>query len=311
MPPSANHANPPPANPAVPTPSSTPLQPSALVEEQSALFFPTNRIMRLVERELNILTECQKWSLLSTRAVAATAAAMEEVQEGAMDQDLRSVVVLDMANNQLHRDLSRLITRVLAAAQDVASQTERVRLMNMRDVLTRLLGETKGILCDVEIIKRAFMPSLALPHNPPPAMPNPMSGASAANTLGGKPANSLGSRPTSSIGGRPTSSLGGRPTSSLGSRPTSSLGSRPTSSLGSKGGLGGANLTAMAYAYLPAYPGQVRQSQGAYKLPAASFATPFTQPQLQLQPQLQPQRVPAQSEEPPVDEIAGGGHSMA
>ena len=30
---------------------------------------------------------------------------------------LRSVVVLDMANNQLHRDLSRLITRVLAAAQ--------------------------------------------------------------------------------------------------------------------------------------------------------------------------------------------------
>ncbi|KAK8826785.1 hypothetical protein WA556_004374 [Blastocystis sp. ATCC 50177/Nand II] len=207
MPPSANHANPPPANPAVPTPSSTPLQPSTLVEEQSALFFPTNRIMRLVERELNILTECQKWSLLSTRAVAATAAAMEEVQEGAMDQDLRSVVVLDMANNQLHRDLSRLITRVLAAAQDVASQTERVRLMNMRDVLTRLLGETKGILCDVEIIKRAFMPSLALPHNPPPAMPNPMSGASAANTLGGKPANSLGSRPTSSIGGRPTSSL--------------------------------------------------------------------------------------------------------
>lgn len=267
------------------------------------MFFPTNRIMRLVERELNILTECQKWSLLSTRAVAATAAAMEEVQEGAMDQDLRSVVVLDMANNQLHRDLSRLITRVLAAAQDVASQTERVRLMNMRDVLTRLLGETKGILCDVEIIKRAFMPSLALPHNPPPAMPNPMSGASAANTLGGKLANSLGSRPTSSIGGRPTSSLGGRP--------TSSLGSRPTSSLGSKGGLGGANLTAMAYAYLPAYPGQVRQSQGAYKLPAASFATPFTQPQPQLQPQLQPQRVPAQSEEPPVDEIAGGGRSMA
>ena len=71
----------------------------------------------------------------------------------------------------------------------------------------------------------------------------------------------------------------------------------------------------MAYAYLPAYPGQVRQSQGAYKLPAASFATPFTQPQPQLQPQLQlqlqPQRVPVQSEEPPVDEIAGGGRSMA
>lgn len=300
----------------MPAPPLSPLQPSALEEEQSALFFPTDRIMRLVERELNILTECQKWSLLSTRAVAATAASMEEVQEGAMDQDLRSVVVLDMANNQLHRDLSRLVTRVLAAAQDVASQTERVRLLNMRDVLTRLLGETKGILCDVEIIKRAFMPSLALPHNPPPAMPKPMSGASAASNLSGVS--------TSNLGGRPANGLGGMPTNSLGGVPTGNLGGRPANSLGSKGGLSGANLTAMAYAYLPAYPGQARQGLGAYKSPAASFASPFTQPQPQLQPQLPPQlppqlqpqlppqlppqlqRAPAQNEEPPVDEIAGG-----
>lgn len=308
----------------MPAPPLSPLQPSALVEEQSALFFPTDRIMRLVERELNILTECQKWSLLSTRAVAATAASMEEVQEGAMDQDLRSVVVLDMANNQLHRDLSRLVTRVLAAAQDVASQTERVRLLNMRDVLTRLLGETKGILCDVEIIKRAFMPSLALPHNPPPAMPKPMSGASAASNLSGVSTSNLGGRPANGLGGRPANGVGGMPTNNLGGMPTNSLGSRPTSSLGSKGGLGGANLTAMAYAYLPAYPGQARQGLGAYKSPAASFASPFTQPQPQLPPQLPPQlqpqlppqlppqlqpqlqRAPAQSEEPPVDEIAGG-----
>lgn len=134
----------------------------------SALSFPTSRILRLVEREISILMECQKWDMLSSKALGEIIMAVEGVQEGATAHDIRCVLELETTNNRLHQDLSQLIRRVINAMQGEVSENEQKRLMAMRDVLTRLLGESKGVLCDIDSIKRSLLPSLARPVRSPP-----------------------------------------------------------------------------------------------------------------------------------------------
>ena len=118
---------------------------------------------------MSILMECQKWDMLSTKALGEMVMAMEGVQEGATAQDIRSVLELDTTNSRLHQDLSQLVRRVIVAMQSAGSENEQKKLVAMRDVLTRMLGETKGVLCDIDSIKRSLLPSLARPVRSPPA----------------------------------------------------------------------------------------------------------------------------------------------